>query len=191
MSGEVREKIIEGTIAACRKKGLKFTMDDVAGELSMSKKTIYTVFSDKVSLMDAMVDYIFERVKEDQNKVVSDSSLDITEKMKRILTTMPEIFSGIEFSEMYILKDKHPKLYEKVTKHLKSGWDTTFDILDCGIAEGVFRRIDHPVFEMIYEASLERFLSSDGLFNNNISYTSAQKQLVDILIFGIKIRDYS
>ncbi len=53
---ELKEKILEGTIKVFNQKGLKFTMDDLASELGMSKKTIYTVFKDKDSLFLAMVD---------------------------------------------------------------------------------------------------------------------------------------
>lgn len=51
-----KEVILEGTIKAFNEKGLKFTMDDVAKILGMSKKTIYTVFRDKESMFLAMVD---------------------------------------------------------------------------------------------------------------------------------------
>ena len=40
-----KEVILEGTIKAFNEKGLKFTMDDVAKILGMSKKTIYTFYS--------------------------------------------------------------------------------------------------------------------------------------------------
>lgn len=36
-------------------------MDDLAKELSISKKTIYTVYDDKEALFLAMVDYILIR----------------------------------------------------------------------------------------------------------------------------------
>ena len=61
---ELRETILEGTIQAFNKKGLKFTMDDIAALLGISKKTIYTVFRDKESLFLAMVDYLFDSIKE-------------------------------------------------------------------------------------------------------------------------------
>ena len=44
---ELKETILQGTIKVYSQKGLKFTMDDVAKVLGMSKKTIYTVFRDK------------------------------------------------------------------------------------------------------------------------------------------------
>ena len=52
---ENKEKILEATIKVFNKKGMKFTMDDIAAELSMSKKTIYTVFRDKESMFLQMV----------------------------------------------------------------------------------------------------------------------------------------
>ena len=59
---ELREMILEGTIKAFNRKGLKFTMDDIARELAISKKTIYMVFADKESLFLAMVDYMFDHI---------------------------------------------------------------------------------------------------------------------------------
>ena len=41
---ELRENILENTLKVFNQKGLKFTMDDIAREMSISKKTIYTVF---------------------------------------------------------------------------------------------------------------------------------------------------
>ena len=55
--------ILEATIQAFQKKGLKFTMDDLASLLGISKKTIYTVFPDKNSLVLEMVDYCFSSKK--------------------------------------------------------------------------------------------------------------------------------
>ena len=43
----LKGNILEATIQAFQKKGLKFTMDDLASLLGISKKTIYTVFPDK------------------------------------------------------------------------------------------------------------------------------------------------
>ena len=42
---KLQQKILEGTIEAFNQKGLKFTMDDLAGILGMSKKNhIYGLF---------------------------------------------------------------------------------------------------------------------------------------------------
>ena len=56
MLTEIREKILKGTIQVFNKKGLKLTMDDVADELKISKKTIYKEFSGKDEIFETMVD---------------------------------------------------------------------------------------------------------------------------------------
>ena len=45
MESTIREQILDATVLVFNKKGMKFTMDDIARELGMSKKTIYTVNS--------------------------------------------------------------------------------------------------------------------------------------------------
>ena len=51
MNKELKENIMQGTLQAFNQKGLKFTMDDIAKILGISKKTIYQVFRDKDSLI--------------------------------------------------------------------------------------------------------------------------------------------
>ena len=57
---DIRSEILSATIPVFNKKGIKFTMDDVAKEVGISKKTIYTVFADKQELVYDMVDYCFQ-----------------------------------------------------------------------------------------------------------------------------------
>ena len=64
MEQGLRKEILEGTIQVYNRKGLKFTMDDIAAWLGISKKTIYTVFETKEALFLTMVDYLFDSIKE-------------------------------------------------------------------------------------------------------------------------------
>ena len=52
----MREKIIDMAIEEFTKNGLKFTMNDVAKALGISKKTIYTVFESKQEVLVAIAD---------------------------------------------------------------------------------------------------------------------------------------
>ena len=45
----MNERILEGALNVFKAKGPKFTMDDIASEMKMSKKTIYTVFNNKLN----------------------------------------------------------------------------------------------------------------------------------------------
>lgn len=185
---ELREMILQGTIKAFNQKGLKFTMDDIASILSISKKTIYTVFSDKEQLFLSMVDYMFDNIKISEQKVLEDNSLSTVEKIRRILGVMPDSYKEIDFRQLYLLKDKYPKIYEQVEIRLETGWETTIALIEQGMAEGVIREVQVPIVKMMMEAALEQFFQRDILIQNQMSYADALNEVVDILVDGIAVK---
>lgn len=185
---ELRETILHGTIKAFNEKGLKFTMDDIASILSISKKTIYTVFSDKEQLFLCMVDYMFDNIKISEQQVLEDDSLNTLEKIRRILGVMPDSYKEIDFRQLYLLKDKYPKIYEQVEIRLETGWETTIALIEQGMAEGVIRKVNVSIVKMMMEAALEQFFQRDILLQNKISYADALNEVVDILVDGIAVR---
>lgn len=182
---ELREMILEGTIKAFNRKGLKFTMDDIARELAISKKTIYMVFADKESLFLAMVDYMFDHIKESEEAVVQDTSLSTVEKIKKILGVMPECYKEVDFRQLYLLRERYPAIYKRVEERLETGWETSIALIEQGIAEGVIRPVRIPLLKMMLEAALEQFFQRDILLRNQISYQEALTEVVDILVEGI------
>lgn len=181
----MHEKILEGALTVFKKKGPKFTMDDIAAEMKMSKKTIYTVFKDKNELICKMVDYAFDMIKKEEDKIFEDPSLSTVEKLRAILAVLPENHYGYDFGAMQSVAAKYPSAYEKLTNRLDSGWDKTFDLLKQGMKEEVICNINLEMFKLIYEASIEKLLLGEFIKNNNITYPAALNQMVDILVDGI------
>ena len=186
-ANELKESILRGTIQVFNKKGLKFTMDDIARELSISKKTIYTVFTDKGALFLQMVDYIFDSIKDSEQRIMEDDSLPLIEKIRQILSVMPEGYRDIDFRQLYLLKDKYPSIYAKVEKRLETGWENTIELLNRAMDEGLIRRIDIPILKLMLEASIEQFFQRDILIRNGLTYQEALSEVVDILVEGIRI----
>lgn len=184
---ELRETILQGTLQAFNRKGLKFTMDDIALILGISKKTIYTVFTDKEELFLALVDYMFDRIKESEQQVVDNPNLTTLEKIRQILGVMPESYKEIDFRQLYLLKDKYPKIYEQVEKRLETGWETTIALLEQGMEEGVIRPVKIPIVKLMLEAALEQFFQRDILIRNKMTYAEALEEVVSILVDGITV----
>lgn len=183
-----KETILEGTIQAFNQKGLKFTMDDIAGQLGMSKKTIYTVFRDKEALFLAMVDYLFDRIKESENEILQNEKMTTLEKIRKILCVLPESYQKVDFGQLYLLRGKYPSTYAKVEERLETGWEGTIALLQQGMEEGVIRPVKVPIVKMMFEAALEQFFQRDILIQNKISYVDALQEVVDILVDGIAER---
>ena len=79
---ELRKSILENTLRVFNKKGLKFTMDDIAREMGISKKTIYTVFNDKEELFLTAVDYMFDSIKASEQAALENAELSTVEKIR-------------------------------------------------------------------------------------------------------------
>lgn len=184
---ELQEQILEETLKIFNKKGLKFTMDDIARNLGISKKTIYTVFRTKEQLFLTMVDYIFDGIKISEQQVMDNEKLTVVEKIRKIFKVMPETYSEIDFRQLYQLKEKYPKIYKKVEKRLETGWENTIALLEQGMEQGVIRKIHIPIVKMMLESTLEQFFQRDILVKNQISYQEALDEVVDILMEGIVI----
>ena len=184
----MNERILEGALKVFREKGPKFTMDDLASEMKMSKKTIYTIFTDKNELMCDMMDYAFDMIKAAEDKVCADSTLTTLEKVRGILAVLPESHYGFDYSAMRHLAEKYPMAYQKMTDRLDSGWETTMDILNKGIQDGDFRKIDLDIFKLMYEACIDKLLMGDFLDTSDVDYPTALAEVVSVMVDGIVIK---
>lgn len=184
---DLKETILEGTIGIFNEKGLKFTMDDIAESLKISKKTIYKVFQNKEELFLAMVDYMFDSIKASKREVLEDEKLSTVEKIHKILGVMPEGYKDVDFRQLYLLKGKYPQIYKQVELRLETGWEMSIALIEQGIEEGCIVPVKIPVLKMMLEASLEQFFQRDILIRNEISYKDALCEVVNILMEGIKV----
>lgn len=182
---ETQNKIMETVIQEFNKKGLKFTMDDVAKDLHMSKKTIYKEYADKAELFDNMVDYCFSSIKKSEVGIMNDPKLSTVDKVSGILIALPDNYKNIDFRMMYQLKEKYPDVYAKIEKRLETDWDNTIHLIEQGMEEGVIRRLPVAVIKAMVEAAIEKFLSSDVLISGNTGYNQALEAMVDIIMNGI------
>ncbi|SDH30362.1 DNA-binding transcriptional regulator, AcrR family [Pseudobutyrivibrio sp. 49] len=185
----MNQRILEGALNVFKEKGPKFTMDDLASEMKMSKKTIYTVFNDKNELMCEMVDYAFNIIKEEEDKVYNNAKLSTVEKLRGILVVLPENSYGFDYAAMQQMAEKYPMAHEKMNNRLESGWEKTFDLLTKGMEEGKIRPINLEIFKLIYGSSVERLLMGDFLKQSKMDYPTALKEVVDVLIDGILIKE--
>ena len=181
----LKETILEGALQIFNQKGLKFTMDDIAVLLKISKKTIYTVFNDKEELFLAMVDYLFDSIKESEEAVVKNQELTTVEKVRTILGVLPESYKDIDFRQLYLLKEKYPKIYKQVELRLETGWEATIGLIEQGIDEGCIRPVKIPILKLMMESALEQFFQRDVLIRNQIPYQEALDEVVGILMDGI------
>lgn len=71
---EIKEKIVSKTSELFFIYGIKnVTMDMLASELGISKRTIYEIFNDKENLVIECLDYLFTKQNEDRMEIIKSS----------------------------------------------------------------------------------------------------------------------
>ena len=180
-----RARILEAAIPLFNDRGLKFTMDELAAALGMSKKTIYAAFPSKEKMLEEMVDYVFDFIGRDKAAILGDDTLPYLEKLRRVLTTLTDKYESIDLRRLYDLESRYGAVYAKVARRLETGWEGTTALLEQGIREGVLRPFPIPIFKLMMETTLQQFFRNDVLLRSGISYQDALGQVVDILLRGI------
>lgn len=138
---EVKEIILEKTGDSFLKFGFKsFTMDDIANELGMSKKTIYKYFKNKHDLVEQTVSYAHQDCINAIDGVcqIGHNAIEENFEVKKIFRDM---FKNNDNSPMYQLKKYYPKVYEKVMrKEFIMFQDCIIRNIEKGIEEGLYRK---------------------------------------------------
>ena len=183
---EMKEKILEAAIEEFEKKGLKFTMDDIAKNLAISKKTLYAVFQNKEEMMLALADYCFADIKKSEKEILEDPDMDILTKIEKIMVVLPDRYQNIGLQNLYQLSDKYPKIYQRVETYLSTDWDATIGLLEQGMAQGKIRPIKIPILQAMVEGTIQQFFTDNILVENQIGYDDALKEMIHIIISGIK-----
>jgi TetR/AcrR family transcriptional regulator, cholesterol catabolism regulator len=123
------------------KYGIKsITMDDVARELSISKKTLYQYVTDKDDLVGKFIENEFEIRKEEILKCFG-FGFNAIEELFEISLYMNKQMRDQNPATEYDLKKYYPQHYQKTLKERREGiYNYILLNLEKGIKEGLYRK---------------------------------------------------
>ena len=146
-NSDLRVRILDEASRQFNKKGIKFTMDDLARSLGMSKKTIYTVFEDKRSIMTETIDRFFDDALIEEEMILNDDRLTIVEQLKAIIGNVPERYTQNDIAQLYVLKEKYPSVYRHWQRCRENYWEGVGLLVNRGIEQGEIRPVSLPILK--------------------------------------------
>jgi len=184
---ELREKIADSTTALFLRYGIKsVTMDDIAKELSISKKTIYQYFKDKNDIVVTIAKRHFAAEQKDVTQLFKDCPNAIA-RLHRLSRHMREGMAELNPSLLYDLQKYHPKAWQLFIDFKHSFMHSAMrETMELGKTEGNFRAdIDPDVMATLRLEQIEMSLNT-GLFpRDRFDFRDVQVQLLDHFIQGI------
>lgn len=140
---EKKEYILKQIRELYLKFGIRsVTMDDVASEFGISKKTLYQYFDDKADLVEQVIEDYLKSSAFNLNSDHQGNAIDKYFALRsHIIKVLKYMHSNIEFD----LKKTYPALYQKVYKVKRERiFINTVDNMNEGIMQGLYREEINP-----------------------------------------------
>jgi len=183
---EDQNKIVELTEEKFFRDGFyKTTMDEVASELKMSKKTIYKFFPSKDDLVKAIAKHFMEGIK---SKVVPalNSDKNAIEKLAELNKILAKISEKVSTKRMDEIKTYFPSLWNEIDNfRTKMMFANITKVIDQGKAEGLFVDYPTPIIMNTLVSSIRATVNPEFILNNNFSISEAALLVFKIVIGGI------
>lgn len=171
--------------------GIKsMTMDDIARQLGISKKTLYQFVSDKNDLVVKVMQGIVDQEKEVSKRLcaVHDNAIDMLFELSKDVS---QKFGQIHPSINYDLEKYHPEAW-----NIFEDFRTTF-VADCieeniinGVKQGLYREnLDPFVISRLYANKMEMCTDSDVFPSSKYNFKDIHLELMRYHIRGIASED--
>ncbi len=188
---DTKEKeIIHKVARLYNKYGIKsITMDDVAHELGISKKTLYEHFSDKQHLVSAVVDQevTFNDLRLKKHKKESENALQELLKIFRVhLQMLRDYNPSLEFD----LKKYYPDIYAKLKRIKREKIrENTLKNLIKGKQEGLYREeLNEEIITKLTILRIESLSETDLFSPEEIYSHDFSKEMFLYHLHGILTR---
>lgn len=174
---EVKEKVMRQVMEQIRTKSLKdITMDEIARELGMSKRTLYENFSNKEELIKQSVKFFMEDFHKKMESEVGKETNSIRQILHLSLV-MVSISSKVDLKKVEELQKTYPEIFSKMLNmHKKLSDEFLRDLLIEAQKQGyILKPIDvniirHLIFVSIYEPSTDVFKETRSKYKSIVLF---------------------
>ncbi len=183
----LRARMIEGArrhFLTCGFRGV--TMDDLAAELGVSKKTLYSRFESKTRLLEAVIDEQFRRMGEDCSRIVSDTRAEFPDTLRGLTASMHRHAAEIQPPFVKDLRQAAPEIFQRVEKLRRAHIELYFgDLMQRGRRTGFIRRDVPPqlIIEILLGAA-RAILNPERLEELGLTPKTGLEMIMKVVLEG-------
>ena len=184
---ELKDRIKKKADEMFRKYGIRsVTMDEIARQLGVSKKTIYQSYSDKDELVDAV---ITDMISVNQECCIQErgEALNAVHEVFLAVEMVQEMFASLNPSILYDLERGHPKTFQKFHQHRhKFLYQIIKDNIERGKKEKLYR--SDILTDVAVKVRLETMMlpfNQEVFPKSKYNIASLVMQLAEYFLYGI------
>lgn len=188
MKDLMEEKILLYTSDRFFRKDVRITMESVAKDLFISKKTLYKYFKNRDDLLNAVVALFKKEVSdifESTFKSNKDSFIAMFETLAKLVPKLLDIRMGRFFLEH--IKRINPKLWKDMKEFRSNQINKYIPLaIRSGIKSGYIRKdINIQVSLLIFFSLVDNIINPDFLIDSSVSGKDVIKEVLGIFFYGI------
>ena len=184
---DIKDRIKQKAEELFRRLGIRsVTMDDIASQLGISKKTIYLYYADKDEIVDAVITYIIDQNQQscDHDRSVATNAI---HEVFLMMEMIKEMFEEMNPSILYDLERNHPSSFQKFLQHKHNYvFKAVKDNLQKGIMEELYRK--ELKIDIIAKLRLETMMLSfnqDAFPKAKYNLLEVEQQAIEHYLYGI------
>ncbi|MEO6220560.1 MAG: TetR/AcrR family transcriptional regulator [Ginsengibacter sp.] len=184
---EVKDRIKQKADELFRRYGIRsITMDEIANQLGISKKTIYQSFADKDELVDEVISdlllYNKERCNKDRFKAIS-----AIQEVFLAMEMVEEMFENMNPTILFDLERNHPQTFNKFQHHKHSFLFMVIrENIERGKKEELYRAdINTDVVAKIRLETMMLPFDPEIFPKTKFSLVDLEQQMIEYYLFGI------
>lgn len=162
------------------------TMDDVARELGISKKTLYECITDKKDLIKLVMEMAYRYHGEKLNDITT-RGLNAMEELLEVNQYMTRMVKELNPTLMYDMQKYYPELHNSLMAEQRQRMhDAIQKNLLKGIAEGLYRKeINVEIISRLHMGRMEYRYRQDAHQLNNIDSQEVMREIFIYHLHGI------
>ena len=184
---EIQERIRQKADELFRRYGIRsVTMDEIATQLGMSKKTIYQYYTDKDQLVDAVA---VDEIHFSQECCTRDSAAaeNAIEEIFKVMEFVEVMFRNMNPSMLHDLEKYHPGGYKKFLEHKnKFLYEMVKKNIERGIREELYRpEIDIEIMSRYRLETMMIAFNTNVLPTSKLNFVKLQQEILEHLLYGL------
>lgn len=156
----IRAQVINAAAVSFMQKGIRnVRMDDIASALSISKRTLYELFSDKEELLIEVVKIHRDEVRAYMNKVASEA-----ENVLQVILGFYELtVEDFQHTNRCFFEDikKYPKVLKFLDDSRTESIDSAMKFYQKGVEQGIFRNdVNYRIVQEMINGQMDAMMNS-------------------------------
>ena len=163
------------------------TMDDLARELGMSKKTLYVHFTGKDQIMRAVIDQLSREIRSDAEALLANRQLGFAEKLRGFAEGMVQRLAQLNPRTLRDLQRFAPELYQLTVEMRQKNIPYIFGrFIEEGQLAGKVRADLNPVFAVeFFLQAMQGLIHSPTLDRLNLAPRDIVPRAIDLFFGGL------